>query len=400
MRRVLTFWLLTCAAVAAQVIPPPAVDQMQSSPFAIKKTWIIGGAGAWDYLTMDPAANQLLIAHGPVVQVVDVETGTVAGTVAGFREAHSIALDSSGEVGYVSDGPAGRIRIFDRRSFQIVASIATAPNPRALVFEPQTGLLLAVSPGAAAAKTASARTGAEVKSTITVIDTQTREALANIVLSGKLGFAQADGKGRVYLTVEDFNGIARLDVAALGSLLHNMTERSDPAQKPLALDWTGDLHTLRSADRPLRFFPLGQDCREPRSIAIDGSHLRLFAACNNMQMAVLNTGTGDLVTSVRIGGGVDAIGYDAGRGLIFTANGYGYGSLTVIRQDVNDSYAVVQNLPTRQQTRTLAINSSTGEVYLVTALYGAKIGNPPADGIGTLDLTPIDGSFQVLVVAR
>ncbi len=61
------------------------------------------------------------------------------------------------------------------------------------------------------------------------------------------------------------------------------------------------------------------------------------------------------------------------RGLIFTANGGGYGSVTIVRQHLTDSYSMIQNLPTLQQARTMAIDPSTGLVYLVTTLYGAKL---------------------------
>jgi DNA-binding beta-propeller fold protein YncE len=143
MKPILAICLLACAVLPAQQTPAPT--ELPASPFVIKDTWFIGGAGNWDYLTMDPQTSQLLIAHGPVVQVVDTETGTLAGQITGLRFAHSIALDDSGEFGFVSDGPANQVAVFDRRTFKIIARVPAGPNPRALVFEPQTRLLFAVS---------------------------------------------------------------------------------------------------------------------------------------------------------------------------------------------------------------------------------------------------------------
>jgi DNA-binding beta-propeller fold protein YncE len=117
-------------------------------------------------------------------------------------------------------------------------------------------------------------------------------------------------------------------------------------------------------------------------------------------MIVLNADTGEAVSSVPIGPGADAVGYDSDRGLIFSANGGGDGSLTVIRQNVTDTYSVIQILPTRQRARTLAINSSTGEVYLATAIYGFPLDRPPVNGVGTLKMNSVDSSFQVLVVGN
>jgi hypothetical protein len=117
-------------------------------------------------------------------------------------------------------------------------------------------------------------------------------------------------------------------------------------------------------------------------------------------MAGLNSTSGDPLATVPIGPGPDAVGFDADRGLIFTANGGAQGSLTVVRRDGTDSYNVVQTLPTRQQARTLAVDSSTGRVFLVTVIEVAKTGAPPRNGAGTLSMVPEDASFQVLVVGN
>ncbi len=150
----------------------------------------------------------------------------------------------------------------------------------------------------------------------------------------------------------------------------------------------------------MRFIPLGSDCNGPRSLAVDSRDQRLFTACDNMVLVVTNADSGGHVASLPIGPGADATGYDPDRRLIFTANGGGDGSLTVIRQDVTDTYSVIQNLPTRKQARTLAVDPSSGDVYLVTVLEAAEAGPPPMNGIGTLRVQAIDSTFQVLVVGH
>jgi DNA-binding beta-propeller fold protein YncE len=148
----------------------------------------------------------------------------------------------------------------------------------------------------------------------------------------------------------------------------------------------------------LSIFALGPECVDPRSLAVDSRHARLFAACGNMKMVVLNAVSGERVVSLPTGPGTDAIGFDQDRGLIYVANGGADGSLTVIQQDVTDTYAVIQILPTRQRARTLAVNHSTGEVYLVTDLMGVNLAKP--GGIGTLQTVHTPGSFQVLVIGN
>jgi DNA-binding beta-propeller fold protein YncE len=118
-------------------------------------------------------------------------------------------------------------------------------------------------------------------------------------------------------------------------------------------------------------------------------------------MAVINPQTGSIIAALPIGPGPDAIGYDANRGLIFTANGGGDGSLTIIRQNVTDTYSVIQTLPTRQHARTLAIDPSSGDVYLTSVIYGVEMNTPMTNGRPVrLNVAPVDSSFQVLVVGH
>src|ERR1700722_10601151 len=99
MRMFLSLWLVVCSAASAQLTPvPPPPTGTPAHPFFITKTWIVGGVGDWDYLTMDPTARQLFIAHGPTVQVVDAESGAVEGVVKGLREAHTVVLDTDGSL--------------------------------------------------------------------------------------------------------------------------------------------------------------------------------------------------------------------------------------------------------------------------------------------------------------
>ena len=452
MRMFLSLALVVCGVASAQLTPvPPPPTGTPSHPFFITKTWIIGGVGDWDYLTMDPTARQLFIAHGPSVQVVDVETGAVAGVVRGMRETHSVVLDAQGSYGYISDGPASLVRVFDRRTFLIVANIPTGPSPRSMALDPTSGLLFVVGSQATTANqttratqpTASSRRTTSVGgegsrtspqggpvSTVTVIDTERRVPLAQIALSGSLGFAQGDSNGRIYITVGDRNQILKLDAQAIGSAVHRAIDtqssgstitrpptqgNSQPAanlrpaspqtgageanEKGLLLDWTPGTKFAPPADALPHALSLDSNCQRPRALAIDTAHQRLFAACTNMRMVALNADTGQTVAVLPIGIGADAIGYDANRGLIFTANGGSSGSLTIIRQDVTDTYSVVQILPTRENARTLAINPSNGEVYLASVIYGAVLNNPPING-APLKMSAVDSSFQVLVVGN
>jgi DNA-binding beta-propeller fold protein YncE len=413
--------LLACGVMAAaQMAPIPRADELPGRPFAIQKTWVIGGTGNWDYLTVDPAARQLFVTHQTRIQVVDIDSGAVAGEVKGFSDAHAVVLDPNGQVGYASDERANAIQVFDRRTFQVTAKVQLPASPRALVFEPQTGMLFAFgalpTPAPPPRDTPPpdrkwdpcSRSGdwpprPAYHSLISIIDPAKETRVADVRLCGILGAAQADGRGLVYFTIGNFNQVGRLNASSILQLAQERgaadlrrASGSVSADGTLLLDYTLGI----GAGSHLKTFRLGPDCRDARAVAIDATAGRLFAACANMKLKVLATDTGASIAALTIGPGVDAMAYDAGRGLIFTANGGGYGSVTIVRQHQTDSYAVIQNLPTMQQARTVAVDPSTGLIYLVTTLYGADLRNPPMNGIGTLKMNPLDGSFQVLVIGN
>jgi DNA-binding beta-propeller fold protein YncE len=440
MKVILGLWLAACAVACAQLSPvPPPSTATPSHPFFITKSWLVGGSGDWDSLTLDATARQLFIAHGAQVQVVDVESGTVAGNISGMREAHTIVLDQQGQFGYISDGPADVVHVFDRRTYQVVASIPTGPSPRSMALDAASGLLFVIGsqqPGtgtvpAGRNPTAPTRSATRAgnprdlggrpsgpQSTLTVIDAERRMEIAQILLPEPLGFAQGDGNGRIYITVPDRDRILRIDAQAVGSALQSVVDaqksasrqaakaaqpssqppvRRESAEEPLHLDWTAGQSAAPSADAYPYSMRLTSACQRPRSLAVDSAHQRLFVACSNFNMLAMDAGNGQVVAAIPLGPGADTIGYDANRGLIFTANGAGDGSLTIIRQDVTDTYSVVQTLPTRQNARTLAIDSSNGEVYLATVIYGAVLNNQNG---ASVKMKAVDGSFQVLVVGN
>jgi DNA-binding beta-propeller fold protein YncE len=424
LRRFLPICLLACLPVAAQQAPIPTATALSGNPFYVKKSWPIGGSGNWDYLTMDPVARRLYIAHGQGVQVVDVDSGSVVGEVQGFREAHAIALDDVNTNGYVSDGPASAVRVFDRQSLRIENTIPVGCSPRSIVYEPASKLVFAVC-GADAVPPRTTRPCERPElpqvfgySHVIVIDTSDKDQiLADLTVPGDLRVVAADGRGHVYITAGEsqvpvsrnrtpFNvnrtiAIPPRIVILESSTLINAAHRWFSEQQKQESDAPArfELDADSSSTSLAQFLQLPSDCSSPQGLAVDGKISRLFAACGGQKLLVLDPSNGHTVTTLTTGPGEDVIGYDPERELIYSANGGGYGSLTIIQQDANtDSYAVVQNLSTLARARTLAVDPSTGAVYLVTDLRGVDI--TKMGGIGTLHFDPIQGSFQVLVVGH
>lgn len=332
----------------------------------------------------------------------------------------------------MSDGPAGAIRVFDRSRLAIEATIPIGCTPRSMAFEPRSRLIFVICSATstsdnsananstnAAVQPSSTRqssTGKHVAaqnnwrepfsepglSHVVAIDADSRSIAADMTLAGDFRFAQSDDDGHVFVSVGRVgryvvNGktihealsprIARFDALAIAAA---------GREGSLELDWSKGENENQSL---VRFLPQRFDCANPQGLAIDGRHQRLFAACGNQRLDVIDTNAGNAITSLTTGPGGNVLAYDAAHNLIFVANGDGYGSLTIVRQDPNtDSYAVIQNLPTRERARTIAVDPSTGDVYLVTDYNGVDL--TKQGGIGTLHADPVPGSFQVIAIGQ
>ena len=181
------------AAFAACTLATYALAQQ---PYHVIDHWKIGGSGGWDYLLADPGAHRLYVTHGPRVEVIDTDTGKLVGAITGLKGTHGVALDPDGRFGYISDGGANAVVVFDRKTLQTVGTIPAGTNPDGITYEPTT-------------KTVWAFNGRSKN--VTVIDTSNRTVVATIALPGKPEFPQVDGKGHVFDNIEDKNSIVRLD---------------------------------------------------------------------------------------------------------------------------------------------------------------------------------------------
>jgi YVTN family beta-propeller protein len=311
--------------------------------YRIVDRWTIGGEGGWDYLTVDAKAHRLYVTHGTRLEVLDTNSGKPVGSITGMKGLHGIALDDSGKYGYLSDGRANAVVVFDRSTLQNLATIPAGSNPDGIAFEPVT-------------KTVWAFNGHS--NNVTVIDAAERKVVATIALPGNPEFPVADGKGTVFANIESRNEIVRLDGAT----------------KKITATW-----------------PLS-DCESPSGLAVDETGRRLFSVCDGNKMAVTDANSGKTLANPAIGEGPDAARYDARHKVVFSSNGGG--TLTVVDAS-GTTYPVLQNLVTQRGARTMAFDSVKDRVYLVTAQFGPSPAATPHPRPAV-----VPGSFTVLVVGR
>ncbi len=313
--------------------------------YSVVDRWKVGGTGGWDYLLADPPQHRLYVTHGTQVDVLDTATGKSVGSLLGFKGTHGIALDSDGKTGYISDGGANAVVVFDRGTLATIQSIPAGGNPDGIVFEPATKTVWAFN-----GRTRNA----------TVIDAATHSVVATVELPGKPEFPQVDGKGNVFVNIEDKNSIVLISAA----------------DKKIVATW-----------------PLN-GCESPSGLAHDHAGARLFSVCDGSRMAVTDAKTGRQMALATIGNGPDAAGYDAKDGLAFSSNGDG--TLSVV--DTRNGYKTIQTLTTAKGARTMAYDSEADRIYLSSAAYGPA----PAATVAVPRPRPsvLPDSFTILVVGR
>jgi len=99
---------------------------------------------------------------------------------------------------------------------------------------------------------------------------------------------------------------------------------------------------------------------------MDRQNRRLFSACDNQKMIVMNADTGKVIAALPTGAGTDASLFDPATGNAFASAG-GSGTLTVIHEDSPDKFTVLEDVNTQSGARTMTLDTKTHNLLLVTA---------------------------------
>jgi DNA-binding beta-propeller fold protein YncE len=311
--------LCTAATLVLLSFIPQAVAAPPADGYSITKKISIPGQGSWDYLIVDEAARRLYVSHGTQVEVIDVDSGNIVGSIPKTLGVHGIAIAPEFGRGFVSNGQSSTVTIFDLKSLKPIADVPTGQKPDAIIFDPATSRVFAFN-GAGNSATA--------------IDAATGKVAGTVDLGGGPEYATADGNGFVYNNLEDESLVLKID------------------SRKLTVD---------------KRWPTAP-CVSPSSMAIDRTNHRLFIGCRSKVMAVMNADTGQVITTLPIGDHVDATAFDPQTKLIFNSNGEG--TITIVREDGPDKYSVVETVKTLPKAKTLALDPKTHRLFLSTAESG------------------------------
>lgn len=341
--------VLAAASLFGALTSLPARSEGQGAgSYRVVKRIEVGGEGGWDYLTADPAAHRLYISRGTHVMVFDTDRDTVVGDIPNTPGVHGIAIAPALGRGFTTNGRDSTVTIFDTKTLAEIARVTvTGRNPDALLFEPTTNRVFTFN-----------HSGGNV----TAIDAATGAVVGTAEIGGVLEAGQSDG-GRVFVNVEDKNEIGVFDAKTMQTLAH---------------------------------WPLAP-CVAPTGMAIDRAHRRLIVGCaESKMMAIVDYGTGKIVTTVPAGAGIDAAAFDPATQLAFAPAGDG--TLTVAHEDTPNKFTVVATVQTLPRARTMALDERTHKLYTVSARFN------PAPAATTENPRPrptmVPGSFVVLVLER
>jgi YVTN family beta-propeller protein len=302
----------------------------------------VAGEGGWDYITSDETNSRIFISHSTVAQVLDLKTGQLAGTIPNTNGIHGIALAPGLNKGFTSNGKDSSVTVFDLKTLKVIATIkVTGANPDCILYD-------AFSQKVFTFNGRSANT--------TVIDAKDNKVVETIALDGKPEFSVTDGKGLVYVNIEDKSVINVINATTLKVEQH---------------------------------WPIAPG-EEPSGLALDNKTHRLFSVCGNKLMVVIDAETGKIITPLPIGDRCDGVAFDPKYQRAYSSNGEG--TITVVQEVDANSFKVLETITTQPGARTITVDKTTHHLYLPTAEFGA-----PVEGQRRPPVKP--NSFVVLDVA-
>jgi DNA-binding beta-propeller fold protein YncE len=344
-------WGVCGATASVLVLAGIALAGAPKGGYHLLKKYSIGGGDGkteyWDYITLDESTRRLYLSHGTEVKVVSADTGEVVGTIRGFQRDHGIALVKELNKGFVTDGNAAQVVVFDLTTLKVTGQIKVGEDADCIIYDPSSKHVFVMNGGTKDAM---------------AIDPVSEKVVGTVPMGGRPEYAVADGKGMIYDNIQDKNEVAVLNT-------HSLTIT---ARWPIA-----------PAERAA-------------SLTMDREHRRLFIGGRNKIFAVMNADTGKIIQTFPIGDGVDANVYEPKTSLVFAATREGI--LHIFHEDTPDKFSLVENVETEPGARNMALDPKTHEVFLDSA----DLGQPPAPTAQQPNPNPpaIPGTFRLLVYGR
>ncbi len=344
------FCLGVVAGIAMLAAGGISVQAQSEGPYKVLKTAKVGGEGGFDYVYADSDGRRLYIPRpaqtGAYVSVFNLDTLEPVGDIPNAN-ARGVAVDPKSHHGFASSKP---VVMWDTKTLQVIKTIDVDGGPDGILFDPYNERVYIFSHRAPNA---------------TVIDAKDGTVVGTIDLGGAPEQAVTDGKGHLYVDLEDKDMIAAVDAKTM-----KVTGQYDLQKKGGG----------------------------PGGLAFDVKNHVLFASCHNPQtMVILNSEDGTILDALPIGNGTDGATFNPETKEAFSSQRDG--TLTVVKENGPTSFAVEQNVQTMTGAKTLTLDSKTGHIVLIAAEFTPPPTPPPAGGRGGRGQM-VPGSFTILVVGK
>jgi len=293
--------------------PMVTLSAAAAQPYKILKIAQTMGSGAIDYVYADNDDHRLYIPRGNQVLVFDLGTLKSVGTIENTR-ARGVAVDPKSGHGFCSSSP---VVMWDTKTLKPIKTIEVQGRPDGILFEPATERIYVFSHAAPNA---------------TVIDSKDGAVVGTIDLGGAPEQAASDGKGKLFVTLEDKDKIAVVDVKELKVIAN--------------YDLTGK-------------------GGGPAGLGFDVKNHVLFAFCHEPATAVIiNSDDGKIITTLPIGKGVDGGGFNPHTMEAFSSQGDG--TLTIIKEKSPTEFEVAQTVETKPRGKTCTLDTKNDHIIVIT----------------------------------
>jgi len=337
--------LAAVAGCAAFTLSAPA--QAKSASYHLINKMAVGGDGSWDYIYLDSDTRTLYVTRGTHVMVIDVDKHKVIGDIPDLNGIHGVAIDPWSGYGFISNGRANSVVMFDIKTLEKKKEIPVGTGPDAIIYDPNTKRVYAFN-------------GRD--KSFTSIDGNNGNVIATVTLPGRPEFPASDGNGHIYDNLEDVSEVVSIACSS------NTVENTWPIAPGTS----------------------------PSGLAYDGNHNRVYSVCDNQLLTVLDPTTGKLVTTLPIGNGPDACAFDPGINTLYSPNGQD-GTMSVYQVTAPDTYKLVTTFNTQPGARTMTLDLKTHHIWTVTATPAPPDPNAPAPAPGARRRRSyVPGSFVVL----
>src|SRR4051812_47132748 len=320
-------------ALSAVALFSSAQAASDAKPYHILKSTQTMGTGGIDYVYADNDNRRLYVPRGNQVLAFELDTLKPAGAIANAR-ARGVAVDPKSQHGFCSSSP---VVMWDAKTLKTIKTIDVQGRPDGILFEPATERIYVLS---------------HSQPNATVIDGKDGSVVGTIDLGGAPEQGASDGKGHLYVDIEDKDNIAVVDVKTMKVTAH---------------------------------YELGGKGGGPAGLGFDARNHILFAMCHEPQTCVvLNADDGKIITTLPIGRGTDGGGFNPNTMEAFSSQGDG--TLTIIKENSPTSFEVEQTVTTKSRAKTCTLDTKKNHIVLITtepapAAAGAPVEQPqPANG--------------------